>query len=201
MNTTKSFKPARPVDGLTPLSDRPDYAESLSELQELEKLHAEKEAERRRLLARARGAAIKRSATERARDLLAGGRIDKAPVGSAIQALDEELAILRDAIGVKTRQLDVVARDAAYEESQKFVPQFNEAMRAALEAMEALAGAFNSAAGLADELRRFGYRPSSVLLPDLAPEAARNLGDPNGAVGSSQASRFRRELENRGIVS
>jgi hypothetical protein len=145
-----------------------------------------------------RGAQIKRSATERARDLLAGGRIDKAPVGSAIQALDEEIGILRDAIGVKTRQLDVVARDAAYEESGKLVPQFNEAMRAALSAMEALAGAFNAAAGLADELRRFGYRPSSVLLPDLAPAAARVLGDPE--LQSSEAFRFRRELEKLGVI-
>jgi hypothetical protein len=188
------------VDGtLTPLGDRPEYSEPLQELQELERLHAQREADKRRLLARARGAKIKRSATERAADLLKGGRVDAMPLGPALAAIDQELAILRDAIGEKTRQLDVIATDFAFSESQKLLPQFNGHMRAALQAMEALSSAFNSAAGLADALRRNGYRPSSVLLPDLMPSAARVLGDLDSQ--NSEAFRFRRELQDRGIVS
>jgi hypothetical protein len=46
--------------------------------------------------------------------------------------------------------------------------------------------------------RAAGYRPSAVLLPDLIPEGAMRLGDP--VVGFSEAWRFRRALEERGII-
>jgi hypothetical protein len=127
-------------------------------------------------------------------DLLKGGRVDPTQPGPAIKAIDQELDILRGAIIEKTRALDEIARDLAYTESQKLVPEFSEAMRGALAAMEALARAFGAAAGLADQLRRAGYRPSAVLLPDLAPIAARALGDPESQ--TSEAYKFRRDLEN-----
>jgi len=134
----------------------------------------------------------------RAADLLKGGRVDPTQPGPAIKAIDQELDILRGAIIEKTRALDEIARDLAYTESQKLVPEFSEAMRGALAAMEALARAFGAAAGLADQLRRAGYRPSAVLLPDLALIAARALGDPESQI--SEAYEFRRDLEELGVV-
>ena len=137
-------------------------------------------------------------AAGRAADLLKGGRVDPTQPGPAIKAIDQELDILRGAIIEKTRALDEIARDLAYTESQKLVPEFSEAMRGALAAMEALARAFGAAAGLADQLHRAGYRPSAVLLPDLTPIAARALGDPESQV--SEAYKFRRDLEELGVV-
>jgi hypothetical protein len=72
-------------------------------------------------------------------------------------------------------------------------------MRDALAAMEQLGQAFTRAAYLAHPLRRAGYRPSAVLLPDLIPEGAARLGDP-AAIGFSESWRFRRALEERGII-
>ena len=135
---------------------------------------------------------------ERAADLLKGGRVDPTQPGPAIKAIDQELDILRGAIIEKTRALDEIARDLAYTESQKLVPEFSEAMRGALAAMEALARAFGAAAGLADQLRRAGYRPSAVLLPDLTPIAARALGDPGSQ--TSESHKFRRDLQELGVV-
>jgi hypothetical protein len=190
---TKRFRPAELVEGLVPLRERPEYADVLADLQGLERLHAEKEFEKKRILARARGQKVNRTAVERAKDLLAGGRISPTPPGPAVEALDQELDILRGAIIEKTRALDEIARDLAYAESEKVKLQFNEAMRNALAAMEQLSSAFGSAAALADQLRRAGYRPSAVLLPDLTPIAARALGDPESQV--SEAYKFRRDLE------
>jgi hypothetical protein len=171
----------------------------LGELQALEARHAQAELARQRQLARARGEKTKRSVAQRAADLVAGGRVDTTNPTDAVQALDEELGILRAAIGEKTRELDGVAADLSFAASQKCKPAFDATMRDALAAMEQLARAFTTAAYLAHRLRRAGYRPSAVLLPDLIPEGAMRLGDPT-AVGFSEAWRFRRALEERGII-
>jgi hypothetical protein len=200
MNSKRHFlQPAQSIDDLAPIVERPQYREILGELQALEALHSQKENDRKRLLARARGEKTKRAAAERARDLLAGGKIDPTDPADGITAVDEELAILRSAIGEKTRALDAVAIDLSYSESEKVKHQFDQLMRDALAAMEALAGAFGTAAGLADRLARAGYRPSAILLPNLIPEGAMQLGDPS-VVGMSQAWRFKKALEERGIV-
>lgn len=184
---------------IVPLAQRPQYRELRDEVSALEELYAAKSKERQRLLARARGEKVKRSASERAADLLAGGRIDPTKPGPAIEALDEELNILQGAIIEKSLLLDATANDLSFEESQKLKPVFDQAMRDALVAMEQLADAFKSAVDVADQLRRAGYRPSAVLLPDLIPDGARALGHP-AVVGFSQSWQFRRALEDRGIV-
>jgi hypothetical protein len=198
MNSKRSFQPAEPIE-LIPQHQRPEYAGPLEELQALEKLYSDKERERARLLARARGEKTKRTAAERAADLLKGGRVDPTDPVDAITAIDEELVILRQAIGEKTRKLDEISRDMSFSESEKVKPAFDAAMRDALAAMEQLAGAISAATGLADRMYRAGYRPSAVLLPNLIPDCASQLGDPE-ALGLSQAWRFRRALEERGII-
>jgi hypothetical protein len=145
--------------------------------------------------ARARGAKTSRSAAERAKDLLAGGRVDPTLPGPAIAAIDEELRILQDAISEKTRALDEIARDLSYAESEKAKPQFDAAMRDALTAMALLAAATSAASELASRLYLAGYKPSGVLLPNLLPEQAWQLGDPDKAW--SPAWKFRQQLQER----
>jgi hypothetical protein len=187
------------ADDIAPISRHPAYAALVLELQKLEARHAEAERGRQRQLARVRGEKVKRSVAERAADLLAGGRIDPTSPADAVTALDEELAVLRSAIGEKTRQLDALVVDLSYEVSKDAKREFDEQMRAAYAAMEALAKAFTAAAHLAHRLRQAGYRPSAVLLPDLIPEGAMRLGDPS-MVGLNEGWRFRRALEERGII-
>jgi hypothetical protein len=187
------------ADEIAPIAGVPAYKALLGELQALEARHAEAELARQRQLARARGEKTKRSVAQRAADLVAGGRIDPTSPTDAVQALDEELAVMRAAIGEKTRELDRVTADLSFEASRDCKRAFDEQMRVALSAMEQLARAFTAAAYIAHRLRRAGYRPSAVLLPDLIPEGAMRLGDP-AAVGFSEAWRFRRALEERGII-
>jgi hypothetical protein len=196
-------RPTEPADQsgdeLVPLHQRPEYVEPLEELQELERLHSQKEAEQKRLMALARGEKTKRTAAERAKDLLAGGRVDPVSIPDRLAALNEELLILRQAITAKTRALDEIAGSLSYAESEKLKPEFDRIMREALAGMERLHGTFAAAAQLASRLHRAGYRPSPILLSDLAPPAAALLGDP-AAVGVSQAWYFKRALEQRGII-
>ena len=117
MNSKRIFRPAELAgDDLVPLQQRSEYAEPLQELQALKSLHATKERERQKLLARARGERTKRTAEERAQDLLRGAKVDPTPVPDALAALDEELGILRAAIGEKTRQLDAISANLSHTE-------------------------------------------------------------------------------------
>lgn len=196
----KLFKSIEPADdGLVPLHQRPEYAGPLEELQELERLHAQKERERKTLLARLHGQKTKRTAAELAQDLLAGGRVDPVSIPDRLAALNEELLILRQAITAKTRTLDEISGSLSYAESERLKPEFDRIMRTALSDMEKLHGTFAAAAQLANRLHRAGYRPSPILLSDLMPPAVAQLGDPS-AIGVSQSWYFRKALEQRGII-
>lgn len=188
-----------PADGLTSIYDTLAYQRLRAEIMALEKRLAEAEAARQRELRRLRGAPIKRSAGERAIDLVRGGRIDPTSAAAAAQAHEEEVYILRDAIGEKTRELDRFVTDLSYDVTASIKPQYDAAMRRALAAMTELAAAFRDAAGVADQLRKLGYKPSSQLLPNLFPQAVLMLGDPD-AIGMSAAWRFKRDLEEKGII-
>lgn len=197
------FRPTEPAeqsgDEIVPIQQRPEYAEPLQKLQELERLHARKERERKILLARLNGQEAKRTPVEMAQDLLAGGRVDPVSVSDRIVALNEEILILRQAINEKTLVLDKISGELSYAESQKLKPEFDRIMREALAGMEHLYSTFNAATNLARQLHTAGYRPSPVMLSDLAPPAVMQLGDPN-AVGQSQAWYFKKSLQDRGIV-
>jgi hypothetical protein len=197
MMTKRATKPT--ADGITSIYDDLRYQRLRAEIMTLEARLAEAEAAKKRELSRLRGTPIKRSASERAIDLVRGGKIDPTSAAAAAQAHEEEVYILRDAICEKTAELDSVARDLSYDASAVVKPVFDAAMRRALTAMTELAAAFRDAAGVADELRKAGYRPSSQLLPSLFPHAALMLGDPT-AVGMSEAWRFKRDLEEKGII-
>jgi hypothetical protein len=194
---TKRAKPA--ADGLTSIYDTLAYQRMRAEIMALEKRLAEAEVAKQRELARLRGAPVRRSAGERAIDLVRGGRVDPTSAAAAAQAYEEEIHILRDAICEKTAELDGVVRDLSYDASVVVKPVFDTAMRRALVAMTELAAAFRDAAGVADQLRKLGYKPSSQLLPSLFPQPVLQLGDPD-AVGMSEAWRFKRALEEKGII-
>ena len=191
------FGPA--AGGLTSIYDTLAYQRIRAEIMALEKRLVEAEAARQRELARLRGAPVRRTPGERAKDLLAGGKIDPTSASAAAQAREEETVVLRGAICEKTAEFDGGARDLSYDASVVVKPQFDTAMRRALAAMTELAAAFRDAAGVADELRKLGYKPSSQLLPNLFPQAVMMLGDPD-AVGMSAAWRFKRDLEEKGII-
>jgi hypothetical protein len=197
MMTKRATQPA--ADGIMSIYDTLAYQRLRAEIMAIEARLAEAEAAKKRELSRLRGAPIKRSAGERAIDLVRGGKIDPTSAAAAAQAHEEEVYILRDAIGEKTRELDRFVADLSYDVTASVKPQYDAAMRRALAAMSELAAAFRDAAGVADELRTLGYKPSSQLLPSLFPQAVLQLGDPD-AVGMSEAWRFRRELKNRGII-
>jgi hypothetical protein len=188
-----------PAGAIPPLAARPEYRAALAVLQPLEQRLAEAEMTRRRAVARARGDRPTRTALQRAADLVAGGVIDRSPPGNIVSAADEEIVLLRAAIGEASRQLDAVSRDFSWEASNTVKPAFDECMRRALQAMHDLASAFRDAAHVGDGLVKLGYRPSAMLLSDLCPEGAMMLGDPD-AVGLSQSWRFKRALEERKII-
>ena len=172
----KIFKPAEPIDGeLIPLHQRPEYVEQREELEALEKLHSQKERERQRLLAKNRGEKTKRTAAERAADLLNGGFVDPVPAPDRLAAIDEELGILRSAIGEKTRALDVIASDLSHTECLRAKPQFDAAMVRAFEGLETAVAEFAEAESVANRLRAAGYRVSSVVMPDLQPAGIAGL--------------------------
>jgi hypothetical protein len=188
-----------PADGLTSIYDTLAYQRLRAEIMALEARLAEAEAAKKRELGRLRGAPIKRSASERAIDLVRGGKVDPTSAAAAAQAHEEEVYILRDAIGEKTRELDRFVVDLSYDVTASVKPRYDAAMRRALAAMTELAAAFRDAAGVADELRKLGYKPSSQLLPSLFPQAVLMLGDPD-AIGMSEAWRFKRDLKEKGII-
>jgi hypothetical protein len=183
---------------IVPLTQRPEYQDALGPLQELEKAYAEREAQRQRLLARARGQRSKRSITERAADLVAGGRIDPVAIGAQLEAIDTELAILRAAISEKAETVDRVAAELSHPENLALRPQYEAAMRDGLEHMAAMLAAFRRAAALPALLVKNGYRPSSHVMPNLVPSPVAMLGDVND--GWSQAWSFRRALQDEGII-
>jgi hypothetical protein len=199
MNSRKLTAPPQNADHeIAPLTQRPEYLAALRSLEELEKAHAEREAQRQRLLARARGQRTKRSVAERAADLAAGGRIDPVSLNDQLAALDIELEILRQAISEKAAVVDKVAAELSGPENLALRPQYQAAMRDGLEHMAAMLAAFRRAAALPAALVRAGYRPSSMIMPNLVPPAIAMLGDLND--GWSQAWAFRRELQDMGIV-
>lgn len=175
----KLFRPAEPEapagGEILPLNQRPEYQEPLKELQALEALHAEKERERNILVRLARGEKIKRTATERAQALLAGGRIDPVTIPDKLAALDTELGILRDAISAKTRELDHIAGEIAFAESIRARPMYLNAMNEMYAHLRAAFSDYQRAVAVAGKLNNAGLRPSSAIFPDLMPPSLRGV--------------------------
>jgi hypothetical protein len=155
---------------------------------------------RSRTQQRLRGAKPGRSVVERARDLVAGGRVEAISPAEDLRACDlEEFEILRPAIGEATRKLDEVHGDLSFPLCQRLKPQYGAALVAALYAMEDLSAALDAAAAIRARVRAGGYAPLSTVLPDTIPVAALQLGNP-AAVGMSQAAFFKKILQEAGLL-
>jgi hypothetical protein len=72
--------------------------------------------------------------------------------------------------------LDEVAKDLSYSASQKCQALHNAALLAVLQTFDDLAAALDAGASIRAALRARGYTPSSVLMPELAPQEAVALG-------------------------
>lgn len=196
---SKRFHPAEtalqaPTEtALVRLIDRPEYAGLFAELEKDEKFLEKTEKERRRLLARASGKTTNRTAAEQMADLLRGGRVDPIPPGLALDAVDKELKICRQSIWEKTQALDAISADLSHAEGQRFKSAFNAAQVRAFEHLEQAVAAFAEGEGIADRLRKAGYRVSSVTMPDLMPPGIR-------ALAMTELQRFRRALVQLGAI-
>jgi hypothetical protein len=200
MNSSRKLTapPQNADHAIVPLAQRPEYQKALAPLQELEKAYAEREKQRQRLLARARGQSSKRSVAARASDLVAGGKIDPVAINDQLEALDAELGILRVAISEKAEIVDQVAANLSRPENLSLRPQYDAAMRDGLHHMEQMISAFRRAAALPAALVRAGYKPSSMIMPNIVPPAVATLGDTSD--GWSQAWAFKRELQDMEII-
>jgi hypothetical protein len=190
------------VDGLhiPPIRENPAYKAIEAELLALEKRFAETESRRKSALARAKGAKSSRSAVERARDLVAGGRVQGKPnIADELAAIAEEDQILTTAIFEATARLNEIGANLSFEISQKHRAVYDAAMVATLRAIEDLAAAIGVSGGLLDRMRAAGYRPTSACFPDVVPAAVWALGSPDHA-WFSQAWRFKHTLEDMGII-
>jgi hypothetical protein len=137
---------------------------------------------------------------ERAKKLLAGGRIDSvAPRDDLVAAESEELEVLRPAIRAATAELDAVAADLSFAASEKLRPHYAAAVKAALEAMTDLAAAVDTLGAIRARLRERGYTPSEGILPSGLPRAVIALGSPD-AIGASQAWVWRDMMHRHGLI-
>ncbi len=183
---------------IKPIADDPQYQAALAELEALEQRLAETELRRKRAKARLMGAKPGRGFADRARDLVAGGRIEPTSPADEMAASADEEQILRQAISLATGRLDEVARDLSYAASQKCQALHNSALLAVLQAIDDLAGALDAGASIRAALRARGNTPSSVLMPELAPQEAVMIGRSTN-VGTT-AWNFRRGLERLGAL-
>jgi hypothetical protein len=184
---------------LARLDSEPAYVEVVAALTALERRLAETQARRKRARAQLMGAKPVRSTLARAKDLVAGGRIEATDPGDEIKACDAEELVLREAVIQTTAKLDEVSRDLSYAASQKIKSSYNSALLAILHSIEELAAGLDTAAAIRAKLWAAGYQPSGVILPELAPHEAMVLGSPAN-IGGSPAWYYRRALERLGIL-
>jgi hypothetical protein len=185
---------------LEPLEAQPAYQAALAELTALENRLDQAREQRKRAIARALGAKPGRSAVERAKLLVSGGRVDPTnPADDRTAADVEEFEILRPAICEATAKLDEVCRDLNYEASLLFKPLHEQALVGIFRAVEELHAALAVDDAVIARLRALHYTPSSSVLANIVPIAAAAIGSPDAAF-SSPSWYFRRELEERGLL-
>jgi hypothetical protein len=180
---------------IPPITSRPEYVAALRSVLEIEAALDQRQRMLDSMKARRRGETSKRSASERALDLVKGGRLVGTPTDDEVERVHDEIGLLRQAYIEKHAILDRVAGELAYAESRALRPAFDRYMDDALQAMSQLAAAFRGASDLAAVLYAAGYRPSGSVLPHLIPSGAALLGDP--AAQGSEAWYFARALAAR----
>jgi len=164
--------------GLIPLHDHPEMRALAAEEAALK--GRMEDAEQRSARAKVRGTAprIERSATDRARDLVAGGTIPSAEPRAETAAAEEEIYILRQAIfELSDRRATVVSR-LNFEVSKSRAAQNVAALRKLDAAFANVHEAVAELHGIYSDLAGAGYTPRTDVLPAPIPRGAYLLGDP-----------------------
>ncbi len=185
---------------IRPIDEDPRYRQEIEALAALEARLEQTQARRRRAQARNRGEKTSRSVVDRAKDLVAGGRVPAANLVTELDACNvEEFEVLRPAIAAQTAVVDEIRGDLDLVACNQMRAQNDAALRALLTAVENAYAAIAASASIGNLLRSKGYRPLADILPAIYPPALVALGDPDN-VGRSQAALFKEALRNRGII-
>jgi hypothetical protein len=196
----KLMKPLRdPAEAdLPPITSDPKYAAELEALHALEKRFAQSETRRRIGLARRKGQRPTRSAAQRAQSLLAGGEVRIAPPEVEVQNAEEEMDILKAAICAQHEKLDALRSELSFAACSRFSQLNDEALRAALAAVEQLHAALESGRVVRVRLISAGFVLNETALALEQFPAGCVLGSPDD--GRSPAWLFKQRLRARGIV-
>ena len=175
-----------------------EYRALLDQQAALERRLAAAQQRRARAQSLARGVSPGRSPVARALDLLRGGEVPAIDPAREIEASDREIhEILRPALMALNEQLEQRRGVLSYEACKKVEAVHNDALRAAVRAMEDLNVAFSVASGIRARVRAAGFEPlEGVLFPWLPPGAA-ILGD--GISDGKQFLSWKNLLQLRGI--
>lgn len=174
---------------LTPAAQQP-------EIVALEKQRAALESRLAETLARKQRAKkptnAKRTALDRARDLVSGGYIPGVDSAAELRATaEEEMVLVRAIAEVETQISDVLAR-LSLEVSQNFQPDHIAALRQLDIALASVSDAVGALHGIQARIQAAGYHPRSDILPAAIPRSAYLVGK-SQAFGS-EAATFRRWL-------
>jgi hypothetical protein len=204
MLTSKKQPPLPPPsdtpDKIRPIEEDPHYAEALAALQGLEERLRQTGARREHANARNRGGKSIRSSLDRAKDLVAGGRVRPVNAASELEACDrEEFDILRPAIATQAAVLNDIRSELSLAACNRLRPEYEAAMVALLRAIEDGWAAIAAATNIGNRLRALGYTPRADILPALYPAALVTLGDPDNS-GRSQAALFKEALRKHRII-
>src|SRR5262249_12236034 len=142
----------------------------LSKLRALEERLKRTQLRRERAQARSRGEKTARPATERAADLVAGGRVPGASPESELAACDhEEFEILLPAIRAQTAVLDDIRQTLSLAANERLKPAHDAALCALLRALEDSWTAVTASAEIVNRLRALGYLVRYDILPAQYP--------------------------------
>jgi hypothetical protein len=183
-------------DSIIPLHQHPEMTALRAEHDALVARMAE--AEQRSARAKLVGAApkVERSAADRARDLVAGGTIPSAEPRAELAASEQEMVILRAAIGeLEDRRTSVVSR-LNFDASKAREAENLAALRRLDAAFAATHAAVAELHQIYSDLTAAGFTPRTDVLPAPIPRAAYLLGDP-ATHGNLAAYAFRRWLNDK----
>ncbi len=183
---------------IEPITDDPEYQAAAAELSALQQRLAQTREREAHARARARGTSAARSNSDRAGDLIKGGRIPGTQAAAEIAACEEEAAILFRAIVEQNQKLASICGDRSYNLARRFLPQHHEALRAILDGMLIIDDAITAIRACRARRVAAGYNEATYALPENIPFLAEQLGDPR--LGGTDAGAFRRWLEDQGII-
>jgi hypothetical protein len=158
---------------LPKLDDDARYRAAAEELAALDRRFAEAEQRERVAKARQRGQQPSRPLLDRAKDLLAGGRIVNSSPADELDAAFEEQLILRKAINEKREKLTALRGELSFAVCKKFALLNADALRNAFEATVALFEALEANRVLRGRLIGSGYTIEAGRSPFMFSRLAR----------------------------